>query len=34
VLGVTAVLAVALDQWSRSSHQHLTEGEPVRILGG
>ena len=35
VLGVTAALAVALDQWVKwLSTEHLTEGEPVRILGG
>jgi signal peptidase II len=35
VLGATAVLAVALDQWVKwLSTEHLTEGEPVRILGG
>ena len=35
VLGVTAVLAVVLDQVTKElSTQHLTEGEPVRILGG
>jgi signal peptidase II len=35
VLGVTAVIAVALDQWVKYlSTEHLTEGEPVRILGG
>jgi len=35
VLGVTAVLAVALDQWVKwLCTEHLTEGEPVRILGG
>jgi signal peptidase II len=35
VLGVTAVLAVLLDQWVKwLSTEHLTEGEPVRILGG
>jgi signal peptidase II len=35
VLGSTAVVAVALDQWVKwlSTH-HLTEGRPVRILGG
>jgi signal peptidase II len=35
VLAATAVFAVALDQWVKwlSTH-HLTEGEPVRILGG
>ena len=34
-LGVTAVLAVALDQLVKHlSTEHLTEGEPVRILGG
>ena len=35
VLGGTAVVAVALDQAVKllSTH-HLTEGEPVRILGG
>lgn len=35
VLGGTAVVAVALDQLVKwLSTQHLTEGEPVRILGG
>ncbi|HEX9999194.1 MAG TPA: signal peptidase II [Actinoplanes sp.] len=35
VLGVTAVLALALDQWVKwLSTEQLTEGEPVRILGG
>jgi signal peptidase II len=35
VLGLTAVLAVVLDQVTKElSTQHLTEGEPVRILGG
>ncbi|MEU4236576.1 signal peptidase II [Actinoplanes sp. NPDC026619] len=35
VLGATAVIAVALDQWVKwLSTEHLTEGEPVRILGG
>ncbi|GAA0566927.1 signal peptidase II [Paractinoplanes ferrugineus] len=35
MLGVTAVLAVALDQWVKwLCTEHLTEGEPVRILGG
>jgi signal peptidase II len=35
VLGVTATLAVALDQWVKwLCTEHLTEGEPVRILGG
>jgi signal peptidase II len=35
VLSATAVVAVALDQWVKHlSTQHLTEGEPVRILGG
>ena len=35
VLGLTAVLAVALDQWVKwLSTENLTEGEPVRILGG
>jgi signal peptidase II len=34
-LGVTAVLAVALDQWVKHlSTDHLHEGQPVRILGG
>jgi len=34
-LGITAVLAVALDQWVKHlSTEHLTEGHPVRILGG
>jgi signal peptidase II len=35
LLGVTAVAAVALDQWVKwLCTEHLTEGEPVRILGG
>lgn len=35
ILGITAVLAVALDQWVKwLCTEHLTEGEPVRILGG
>ncbi len=35
VLAVTAVLAVVVDQVTKElSTQHLTEGEPVRILGG
>jgi signal peptidase II len=35
VLGVTAVLAVVLDQVVKAlATHHLTEGEPVRILGG
>nr|WP_067498152.1 signal peptidase II [Actinoplanes sp. TFC3] len=35
VLGVTAVLAVVLDQLVKElSTKGLTEGEPVRILGG
>ena len=35
VLGATAVVAVALDQWVKwLSTENLTEGEPVRILGG
>jgi len=35
VLGVTAVVAVLLDQWVKHlSTEGLTEGEPVRILGG
>jgi signal peptidase II len=35
VLGATAVIAVALDQWVKwLCTEHLTEGEPVRILGG
>jgi len=34
-LGVTAVLAVALDQWVKHlSTEHLQEGQPVKILGG
>ena len=34
-LGVTAVLAVALDQFVKHlSTEHLHEGQPVRILGG
>jgi len=35
VLGGTAVIAVGLDQWVKHlSTEHLTEGQPVRILGG
>ena len=35
VLGLTAVQAVALDQVVKAlATQHLTEGEPVRVLGG
>jgi signal peptidase II len=35
LLAATAVVAVALDQWVKwLSTEHLTEGEPVRILGG
>jgi signal peptidase II len=35
VLGVTAVLAVVLDQVVKAlATHHLTEGEPVRVLGG
>lgn len=35
VLGATAVLAVALDQWTKwLSTENLDEGNPVRILGG
>jgi signal peptidase II len=35
VLGATALVAVALDQWVKwLCTEHLTEGEPVRILGG
>ncbi|MCA2212377.1 signal peptidase II [Jidongwangia harbinensis] len=35
VLAATAVLAVVVDQVTKElSTQHLTEGEPVRILGG
>jgi signal peptidase II len=35
VLGLTAVLAVTLDQVVKAlATQHLTEGEPVRVLGG
>jgi signal peptidase II len=35
VLAVTALIAVALDQWVKwLCTEHLTEGEPVRILGG
>ncbi|HET6480976.1 MAG TPA: signal peptidase II [Actinoplanes sp.] len=35
VLGATAVLAVALDQWVKwLSTEKLEEGHPVRILGG
>jgi signal peptidase II len=34
-LGITGVLAVALDQWVKHlSTAHLHEGQPVRILGG
>jgi signal peptidase II len=34
-LGVTAVLAVLLDQLVKHlSTEHLTEGQPVRVLGG
>ena len=34
-LGITAVLAVALDQWVKHlSTEQLTEGRPVRVLGG
>jgi signal peptidase II len=34
-LGVTGVLAVALDQWVKHlSTEHLQEGRPVRVLGG
>ena len=35
VLGATAVVAVALDQWVKwLCTEHLIEGEPVRVLGG
>jgi signal peptidase II len=35
VLAITAVLAVALDQVVKAlSTHHLTEGDPVRVLGG
>jgi signal peptidase II len=35
VLGATALVALALDQWVKwMSTEHLTEGRPVRILGG
>nr|WP_127501355.1 signal peptidase II [Actinoplanes solisilvae] len=35
VLGATAVIAVALDQWVKwLSTENLEEGHPVRILGG
>jgi signal peptidase II len=35
VLGVAAVLAVAVDQLVKHlSTEHLTEGDPVRVLGG
>jgi signal peptidase II len=35
VLGATALVAVALDQWVKwLCTEHLTEGQPVRILGG
>jgi signal peptidase II len=35
VLGATAVIALVLDQWVKwLSTENLTEGEPVRILGG
>ncbi|WP_436535925.1 signal peptidase II [Actinoplanes sp. HUAS TT8] len=35
VLAATSVVAVALDQWTKwLSTAHLTEGRPVRILGG
>ena len=35
VLGATALIAVALDQWVKwLCTEHLTEGRPVRILGG
>jgi signal peptidase II len=35
VLGATALVAVALDQWVKwLCTEHLTEGRPVRILGG
>jgi len=34
-LGVTAVVAVVLDQWVKYlSTEHLHENDPVRILGG
>lgn len=35
ILGATALLALLLDQWVKHlSTENLTEGEPVRILGG
>jgi signal peptidase II len=35
VLAATALVAVALDQWVKwLSTEHLTVGQPVRILGG
>jgi signal peptidase II len=35
VLGATALVAVALDQWVKwLCTEHLTEGQPVKILGG
>ncbi|MBL7256590.1 signal peptidase II [Paractinoplanes lichenicola] len=35
VLGVTAVIAVAIDQWTKwLTTENLDEGSPVRILGG
>ncbi len=35
VLGITAVIATGIDQWVKwLSTENLTEGEPVRILGG
>jgi len=35
VLGATALVAVALDQWVKwLCTEHLTEGRPVKILGG
>ncbi|MCO8277341.1 signal peptidase II [Actinoplanes sp. TRM 88003] len=35
VLGVTAVVAVVIDQWTKwLSTENLDEGNPVRVLGG
>jgi signal peptidase II len=35
LLGITAVIAVAVDQWTKwLSTENLTDGESVRILGG
>ncbi|MEV6346697.1 signal peptidase II [Actinoplanes sp. NPDC051851] len=35
MLGATALIALAVDQWVKHlSTEHLTPGEPVRILGG